>query len=84
MATIVTQCGFCRRVREGRSEATWQDAAHMTPIAPSGMLDVVLEETYCSDCNRFYEQLVTFGKGEPLPVERPFMTASAAEVSGRP
>lgn len=67
MATRMTRCGFCRRLACERTEAgpasRGQEAA---PLGSGSLLpdDVLFEETYCRECDRFYQQLITFGPGD--------------------
>lgn len=67
MATRMTHCGFCRRPTCERTEAgpasSGQEAGPLndSPLLPD---DVMVEETYCRDCERFYQQLITFGRGD--------------------
>ncbi|MCS6292395.1 MAG: hypothetical protein H8J66_04920 [Nitrospira sp.] len=67
MATKMTLCGFCRRLTCERTEAgparggqeigTLKDS----PLLPD---NAMIEDTYCHDCERFYHQLITFGRGD--------------------
>lgn len=72
MATRMTCCGFCRRLICERIEAgpagRGQEAG---PVKDRSFLpdDAMIEETYCRDCERFYHQLVTFGRGNILPAD---------------
>lgn len=72
MATRMTCCGFCRRLTCERTEAgpagRGQEAG---PVKDRSFLpdDAMIEETYCRDCERFYHQLVTFGRGNILPAD---------------
>ncbi|MCS6287049.1 MAG: hypothetical protein H8K08_16640 [Nitrospira sp.] len=72
MASQMTYCGFCRRLTCERTGAgpvrRGQEAGPVTdrPFLPD---DSMTEEAYCHDCERFYHQLVTFGRGNTLPVD---------------
>ena len=84
MATRMTRCGFCRRLICERTEAGpasgEQEAGPLkvTPLLPD---DVKIEETYCRDCERFYQQLVTFGRGDSSSADRHVPKAQVHESS---
>ena len=67
MATRMTYCGLCRRLTCERIEAgpasSEQESGPLKdcPLLPD---DVRIEETYCRDCEQFYHQLITFGRGD--------------------
>ena len=73
MAMRMTLCGFCRHLACERTEADpasgEQEAGPLkvTPLLPD---DVKIEEIYCRDCKRFYQQLVTFGRGDSSSADR--------------
>lgn len=66
MATRMTLCGFCRRLSCEQTEAgpasNGQEAGPPVsgPLLPDNFM---IEDTYCGDCERFYHQLITFGRG---------------------
>jgi len=67
MAMRMTLCGFCRRLTCERIEAgptNGKQEAEPLKVAPLLPDDVAIEETYCRDCEQFYQQLVTFGRGD--------------------
>ena len=67
MAMRMTLCGFCRRLTCERTEAgpangkQEAEPLKVTPLRPD---DVAIEETYCRDGERCYQQLVTVGRGD--------------------
>lgn len=84
MAMRMTLCGFCRHLA---CEGTEADPAggereagplKVTPLLPD---DVKIEETYCRDCERFYQQLVTFGRGDLSSADRHAPKAQVHESS---
>ena len=66
MATRITLCGFCRRLICGPTESGPASEGQETgpslcsPLLPDNFM---VEDTYCGDCERFYHQLITFGRG---------------------
>ena len=84
MAMRMTLCGFCRHLACERTEADpaggEQEAGllEVTPLLPD---DVKIEETYCRDCERFYQQLVTFGRGDSSSADRHVPKAQVHESS---
>lgn len=84
MAMRMTLCGFCRHLACERTEADpvggEQETGPLkfTPFLPD---DVKIEETYCRDCERFYQQLVTFGRGESFSADRHVPKAQTHEIS---
>lgn len=67
MATHMTRCGFCRRLTSGQIETGpasrgLETAPLEAPSFPQD--DALLGETYCRECDRFYRQLITFGRGD--------------------
>lgn len=72
MASRMTHCGFCHRLTCERTGAgpvgRGQESGPVTdrPFLPD---DAILEETYCRDCEQFYHQLVTFGRGDRLSAD---------------
>jgi hypothetical protein len=80
----MTLCGFCRHLTCERTEADPASGKQETgPLKDSPLLpeDVKMEETYCRDCERFYQQLVTFGRGESSSADRHVPKAQAHEIS---
>ena len=83
MAMRMTLCGFCRHLDCERTEADpaggEQEAGPLkvTPLLPD---DVKIEETYCRDCERFYQQLVTFGRGDSSFADRHVPKAQVHEI----
>lgn len=66
MAMRMTLCGFCRRLTGERVEASpanGEQEAGPSKDAPPLPENVKIEEAYCRDCERFYDQLLTFGRG---------------------
>ncbi len=59
MAMRMTLCGFCRRLTCERTEAGPTNGER--PLLPD---HCIIEDRYCRDCERFYHQLVTFGRGD--------------------
>jgi hypothetical protein len=84
MATRMTLCEFCRRLACERTEADPAGGEQetgplkVTPLLPD---DVKIEETYCRDCERFYHQLVTFGRGDSSVTVRNVPEPQAREIS---
>ena len=67
MATRMTLCGFCRRLTCERTETGPANRRQETVQCESSPLlpdHILIEDTYCRDCERFYQQLVTFGRGD--------------------
>jgi len=71
MAMKTTRCGFCRRTLCQKTEAGQiggDQTAELLHESPFLTESLQIEETYCPDCERFYQQLVTFGRDvSPLP-----------------
>ena len=84
MAMRMTLCGFCRRLTCERTEAgpagSEQEAGPLkgTPLLPD---DIKIEEAYCRDCERFYQQLVTFGRGASSAAVRHVPEPQVHEIS---
>lgn len=84
MATRMTLCEFCRRLACERTEAEPASGEQeigplkVTPLLPD---DVKIEETYCRDCERFYQQLVTFGRGESSAADKHVPKAQTHEIT---
>jgi len=74
MASTATHCGFCRRITdaysESGSETARQDATEVSRGQPPPLADVLLREAYCSECDMFYRQLVTYGRGDLILSDR--------------
>jgi hypothetical protein len=89
MATRMTHCGFCRRLTCERIEAGPASRGQGTgPLTDSPLLpdDLMIEETYCRDCEQFYHQLITFGRGDVRSAdwnvpEPPIQTISQTRVT---
>jgi hypothetical protein len=67
MAAQMIHCGFCRRLTCERIETGPASRRQETgPLKDSPLLpnDALTGETYCRDCERFYHQLITFGRGD--------------------
>ncbi len=68
----MTHCGFCRRLTSEHAETgpanRGQESGPVNdrPLLPD---DAMIEETYCRDCEQFYHQLVTFGRGALLSTD---------------
>lgn len=67
MARQMTYCGFCRRLTGERTEAGpasngQEEARSKDNLSLPGTLSI--QETYCHECDQFYHQLVTFGRGD--------------------
>lgn len=72
MAMRMTLCGFCRRLTCERTEAgptNGKQEAGPSKDAPPLPEGVKIEETYCRDCERFYYQLLTVGRGNLSSVD---------------
>jgi len=84
MAMRMTLCGFCRHLTCERVEAgpanSEQEAG---PLQENPLLteDLKIEEAYCRDCERFYQQLVTFGRGDSSAAVRRVAKPQAHESS---
>ncbi len=62
MAINMTRCGFCRRAMDQGSRSLEESPLRVELLQ--------IKETYCPDCERFYQQLVTFGRGlAPSPMK---------------
>jgi len=84
MATRLTLCGFCRRLTCERAEAGPASRGQETgPLKDNPLLpdDAMIEEAYCRDCERFYQQLVTFGRGDSSSADRHVPKAQVHESS---
>ncbi|MEQ1628407.1 MAG: hypothetical protein ABL965_13510 [Nitrospira sp.] len=84
MATRMTLCEFCRRLACERTEADPASGEQETgPLKATPLLpdDVKIEETYCRDCERFYQQLVTFGRGESSAADKQVPKAQTHEIT---
>lgn len=84
MAMRMTLCGFCRRLTCERAEAGPASRGQETrPLKDNPLLpdDAMIEEVYCRDCERFYQQLVTFGRGESSSADRHVPKAQTHEIS---
>lgn len=51
---VTAQCGFCRRIVPGSVRNDVPDA------------DVPLKVTYCTECDTWYQRLITYGQGTPI------------------
>lgn len=84
MAMRMTLCGFCRRLTCERTEAgPTNGEQEMEPLKDIPLLpdDFKIEEAYCRDCERFYQQLVTFGRGDSSVAVRNMKEPQAHEIS---
>lgn len=84
MAMRMTLCGFCRRLTCERTEASptngEQEAGPLMtgPLLPD---HCIIEDRYCRDCERFYHQLVTFGRGDSSVTVRNVPEPQVHEIS---
>ena len=84
MAMQMTLCGFCRRLTCERTEAgpaNGEQEAGPSKDAPPLPEDFKIEEAYCRDCERFYRQLVTFGRGDSSAAVRHMPEPQTHEIS---
>ncbi|NOS79270.1 MAG: hypothetical protein HOP35_15135 [Nitrospira sp.] len=83
MATRMTLCGFCRRLTCEQTDAGHASEGLKTVPLEHDLLrsdDTIFVETYCRDCDRFYQQLITFGRGEASPDYRRSPGSSAQDI----
>lgn len=74
MATSAIHCGFCRRIVGERTETVSPGLEQDPFLFPQGrsLIDAPwAEEVFCHECDQFYRQLLTFGRGEAPAVDRP-------------
>lgn len=67
MAIRITLCGFCRRHTCERTEAGSANKEQEAVLVDDGLHlpdNILIGETYCRDCEQFYHQLITFGRGD--------------------
>lgn len=84
MAMRMTLCAFCRRLacdRTGADPATGEQETGTLKVTPLLPDDVKIEETYCRDCEGFYKQLVTFGRGDLSSEVRHMPESQAPQIS---
>jgi hypothetical protein len=80
----MTRCGFCRRLTCEKTEAgpagSEQEPEPLkgAPLFPE---DLKIDEAYCRDCERFYQQLVTFGRGDSFAAVRHVPEPQIHEIS---
>lgn len=82
MATHMTRCGFCRCLTYAETGVGPASRRQETAPLRNGSLlpdDALFGETYCRECDRFYQQLITFGRGDGWAIDwgRPELAAQA-------
>ncbi|MFO0707918.1 MAG: hypothetical protein U0412_13820 [Nitrospira sp.] len=74
MATSAIHCGFCRRIVGERTETVPPESeqTHLLLSRSRSPIDAPwAEEVFCHECDQFYRQLLTFGRGESPAVDTP-------------
>ncbi|SPP65973.1 hypothetical protein NITLEN_50013 [Nitrospira lenta] len=62
----LTLCWFCRRLTPEQAEADSASGGPEMGTSKDTVLgpdNAIIEDAYCHDCERFYHQLITFGRG---------------------
>lgn len=66
---LVLECMLCRRVRDEEAsehgQGQWCDVMAYLAHHRLGPGDVVFSDTYCPECDLYYEQLITYGQNNP-------------------
>ncbi len=72
---IVSQCALCRRVRgeepTGVGRGQWVDVVRYLKTYRLRLSNLQFSETFCDECDRFYNQLMTYGRERQSVAEQP-------------
>jgi hypothetical protein len=72
---IVSQCALCRRVRDEQpaenGQRRWLDVMRYVRTYRLRVSNLQFSETFCEECDRFYDQLMRYGRDRQSVADQP-------------